>query len=618
MRKIVNKNLAVLLSFVIAMVLFFPAVSVSVNAAGLKIGVSTSITSQYVGSKITVKATASNGTAPYSFKFLYKVNNGSWVTVKNYTSTNNVSFTASKAGTYTIRSYAKDNNKREIYCDINMTVKEKYVALSNSSTVSSTSITKNNSITVKGLANGGTKPYDFKYYYVDQAGKQTIVKNFCAATSVNVKFTNAGYYTMHCTVKDKDGKVIDKSFNITVKNSTGQALKNTSSLSSYNVFYGGSITINGAATGGNQPYQYEYYYSVNNSAYKKISGYTKSTKQTFKFPSCGYYKIKIIAKDFSGKTAETIKNITVKQNTNKALAITSSINTTDLVDQNTTVTINAGSSGGTLPHRYAFYYKIGNGEWKTIKDYSTTNKVSLKLTGRGLYSLKTTTIDSAGNTKSKINTVTSITKFVSNSTTKNTKVSYGLSTKFNITDGGSGAQYEVYYREPSSTQWVNVQKYSSNKSIKFRPRKLGTTSMLVYTKLNNKITTENFTITTFIPNTVYEELELVNKERQKVGLKSLKLDNDLVFVANVRAEELETKYAHERPNGTKCFTVLNEYSIKTPSFSGENIAWGYPDVKSVMTGWMNSQKHKENILDKNYTKVGVGINGRYWTQMFTS
>jgi len=41
----------------------------------------------------------------------------------------------------------------------------------------------------------------------------------------------------------------------------------------------------------------------------------------------------------------------------------------------------------------------------------------------------------------------------------------------------------------------------------------------------------------------------------------------------------------------------------------------------VMDAWMNSDGHRKNILNANYTQIGVGIaktaSGQYvWTQMF--
>ena len=56
----------------------------------------------------------------------------------------------------------------------------------------------------------------------------------------------------------------------------------------------------------------------------------------------------------------------------------------------------------------------------------------------------------------------------------------------------------------------------------------------------------------------YEDqvIELVNQERAKQGLSPLKKDTALMSTADVRAEELETLFSHDRPDGTKCYTAF--------------------------------------------------------------
>ena len=76
---------------------------------------------------------------------------------------------------------------------------------------------------------------------------------------------------------------------------------------------------------------------------------------------------------------------------------------------------------------------------------------------------------------------------------------------------------------------------------------------------------------------------------------------------------------HTRPDGTSCFTVLDQNGINYFS-AGENIAMGYPTSESVVNGWMNSSGHKANILNSSFTHIGVGCyeeNGYYyWVQLF--
>ena len=114
---------------------------------------------------------------------------------------------------------------------------------------------------------------------------------------------------------------------------------------------------------------------------------------------------------------------------------------------------------------------------------------------------------------------------------------------------------------------------------------------------------------------------LVNAERAKAGLSALTIDTNVTAAANVRAEEIKQKFAHTRPDGSSFSTALKEQGVSYRG-SGENIAWGQKSPEQVMNGWMNSDGHRANILNKNYKNIGVGYyqdeNGvNYWVQLFT-
>lgn len=114
----------------------------------------------------------------------------------------------------------------------------------------------------------------------------------------------------------------------------------------------------------------------------------------------------------------------------------------------------------------------------------------------------------------------------------------------------------------------------------------------------------------------YKVFEIVNQERIKAGVKPLKFNNDMYKAAMVRAEECEKSFSHTRPNGTSCFTALQEAGVKY-SFAGENIAWGYGTPKDVMEAWMKSEGHKNNILNPDFTDFACGTyKSGDWTQFF--
>lgn len=117
-------------------------------------------------------------------------------------------------------------------------------------------------------------------------------------------------------------------------------------------------------------------------------------------------------------------------------------------------------------------------------------------------------------------------------------------------------------------------------------------------------------------------LDLVNQERLSRNIAPLKLNADVQQAAQLRASEICTSFSHTRPDGRSCFTALDDAGI-THTAGGENIAAGYGTPEEVMNGWMNSPGHKANILDSDYTEMGIGyytnassVYGSYWVQMF--
>ena len=114
----------------------------------------------------------------------------------------------------------------------------------------------------------------------------------------------------------------------------------------------------------------------------------------------------------------------------------------------------------------------------------------------------------------------------------------------------------------------------------------------------------------------YKVFEIVNQERIKAGVKPLKFNNDMYKAAMVRAKECDESFSHDRPNGTSCFTALKEAGVKYFS-AGENIAMGYRTPADVMKGWMNSEGHRNNILNPNFTDFACGVyKSGYWSQFF--
>jgi uncharacterized protein YkwD len=116
-------------------------------------------------------------------------------------------------------------------------------------------------------------------------------------------------------------------------------------------------------------------------------------------------------------------------------------------------------------------------------------------------------------------------------------------------------------------------------------------------------------------------LELVNEERAKAGLSSLTWDTKTAAAAQTRAAEIAVSFSHTRPDGSSYSSALKENGVSY-SASGENIAYGQTSAAAVMEQWMNSAAHRANILNPEFTTLGVGhevsASGvHYWSQLFT-
>jgi len=116
-----------------------------------------------------------------------------------------------------------------------------------------------------------------------------------------------------------------------------------------------------------------------------------------------------------------------------------------------------------------------------------------------------------------------------------------------------------------------------------------------------------------------EVVKLVNAERAKAGLPALKEDWELSRVAKYKSQDMHDKnyFDHTSPTYGTPFTMMKNFGITYKS-AGENIAKGQQSATEVVNAWMNSAGHRANILNKNYTHIGVGFvkDGNYWSQMF--
>ncbi|PAV28164.1 hypothetical protein CIL05_18490 [Virgibacillus profundi] len=116
-----------------------------------------------------------------------------------------------------------------------------------------------------------------------------------------------------------------------------------------------------------------------------------------------------------------------------------------------------------------------------------------------------------------------------------------------------------------------------------------------------------------------EVVELTNQERAKHGLSALEIDTNLSKVAREKSNDMAANnyFAHNSPTYGSPFDMMKQFGISY-STAGENIAKGQRTPEEVVNAWMNSEGHRANILNGNFTHIGVGFveQGNHWTQQF--
>ncbi len=172
---------------------------------------------------------------------------------------------------------------------------------------------------------------------------------------------------------------------------------------------------------------------------------------------------------------------------------------------------------------------------------------------------------------------------------------------------------------------ITYKVYNDGRKEEISKKKKGTT----YDSTNFKATTaelksEATTVKNSNKSTYDEMLTYVNNYRSEVNVSPLSIDSDLNLAATIRAVEMaySNKFSHTRPDGSDCFSVLDDLNINSYYSWGENIAYGQRTVAAVSQAWKNSNGHYKNMINSNFKKVGFGkftLNGyTYWVQMFVS
>lgn len=103
-------------------------------------------------------------------------------------------------------------------------------------------------------------------------------------------------------------------------------------------------------------------------------------------------------------------------------------------------------------------------------------------------------------------------------------------------------------------------------------------------------------------------LDATNAQRQSFNKSLLVLNDHLNKAAQTKAEDMATRnyWNHQTPDGRAPWDFIEQTGYKFQK-AGENLAYGFSTSTTTIVGWMNSESHKNNMLDNAFTDAGFGI-----------
>ncbi len=103
-------------------------------------------------------------------------------------------------------------------------------------------------------------------------------------------------------------------------------------------------------------------------------------------------------------------------------------------------------------------------------------------------------------------------------------------------------------------------------------------------------------------------VKYVNEARTKKGIKELRVSEKLNEVAQAKVNDMvaHNYFAHTSPAGLNPWHwfELVGYDYK---YAGENLAINFITAEAQQSAWMKSPTHRKNLLNINYTEIGVAV-----------
>lgn len=359
----------------------------------------------YAGEAVILQAAVDGGTAPFSYRFYYKLGSKTVELTDSLVDGDQatLSFTPASAGTYTFIVEATDQNG--LKSTATKTGYKVLAAVATKSFVTDKPSGQNVNTPIKLTANGsgGKTPYTYAFYY-ELAGNKVELEDKLLPTTNTVLFdpTQVGTYTLSVEIVDDNGN--GKKTTKTIENYkivNGPVVADLSAVKKDDpdaaIYMNDPILVTADLKSGTGTGSIQYLFTIKNGS-KIVKTVTQQDDNTYEFTpvTAGTYSVIVDVIDGDQLTAtRTLKNVVVLKTLTAVLKTDKPSGTTI----NTAIKLTATASGGRAPYTYSFEWEDSLGNKDNFQEKSSLKTASLSFSKPedvGFYTLRVTVTDVNG------------------------------------------------------------------------------------------------------------------------------------------------------------------------------------------------------------------------------